>query len=118
MKLTLQNEVDNLTSWKQPLTASGIGQEQKQMEKQMSDAGKKRDQPDGDTLYICGADCTGKRATAADPLAHYGCPFYEAHCRAKGVSTRPCYKPRVVDTRGDCDHATEEWQEKEEAIDR
>jgi hypothetical protein len=56
-----------------------------------------RDQPDEDTLYICGANCTGRKATASDPLAQNQCPWVEVHCRIKGVGTRPCYEPRAID---------------------
>ena len=48
-------------------------------------------------LYICGANCTGRKATASDPLAHYRCPLWEPHCHALGCETRKCYRPRMID---------------------
>jgi len=56
-----------------------------------------RDQPDGDTLYICGVNCNGIKPSAADPLAQYMCPLHEAHCRVKAKDVRDCYKPRAID---------------------
>jgi hypothetical protein len=121
---TLQKGVNYSASLKIPLTASGIALQHKQWQKEMEekvtamvDAHMKqvektmfealskgtgvlyvdRDQPDEDTLYVCGANCNGIRPSAMDPLAQRTCPWVEVHCRIKGVSTKPCYEPRAID---------------------
>ncbi|MBW2645199.1 MAG: hypothetical protein JRE23_03285 [Deltaproteobacteria bacterium] len=140
MKSNIPNGVKTLKVLKGYSTASGCRLMQTQMQKEMEerintmvqghtnavekamlDALVKgtsvlyadQDQPDEDTLYICGVNCDGFEPTASDPLVHYKCQLVEPHCRVKGAAVRTCYKPQMIDeqTAQEVNNDPEEWEE-------